>query len=174
MPDNPNTKGPNMSNDADTLNALGLNLEGVGTDVATEQSATEAAATTERKTRQRVEIGEISGEEDITDIPEVARGNFGPRTSAPRYPFADQGAPYQNAEGNTAYRNFKVEFPGGDDEAWGAFYRSVQGAKNQENKKHKEAGEPNYFIARSLERDGKKYVLVIRTDARPTDEPAGE
>jgi hypothetical protein len=167
-----------MSNDADTLNALGLNLEGVGTEIGAKDVAAAAdAVAAEKKKRQRVVIGDISAEEDLTDIPEVTRGNFGPRSTEPsalQKQFNETGAPYLNDAGKTAYRNFKVEFPGGDDEAWGAFYRSVQGVKNQTNKVNKEAGNAVYFIARSLEKDGKKYVLVIRTDARPVDEPAAE
>lgn len=169
-----------MSNNP--LEELGLNLDtAIGGDVAanlvseTEAKAAGNTASTggtapaeaapakaARAPRVEVNVGEIVVSTEFESLAPLVRGGGGGATGS-KYKFDELLAPAQQADGSWGYTSFLVELQEGVDED--ALKRSVQSANTQANANAKKAGEPNYYVTRSVVKDGKFVGMkVYRVD----------
>jgi hypothetical protein len=170
---------PNTATD-DDLASLGLGdetateapAEKANTDLAIEpnpvpHTAPEADKATEegtvaKQTREHVEVGEVTLEEDVP-LTALTR-----QTGGSKYRFNDLREPVKKEDGSFSYASFKVDLLDGVDE--GKLKRSVQSATTQANRQAK-GGKGGYekhdvyYITRSVMKDGKfAGVRVYRVD----------
>lgn len=115
-----------------------------------------------RAPRVEVNVGEIIVSTEFESLAPLVRGGGGGATGS-KYKFDELLAPAKQADGTWGYTSFLVELQEGVDED--ALKRSVQSANTQANGVAKKAGLPNYYVTRSVVKDGKfAGMKVYRVD----------